>query len=120
MTNRGFLNGSVTTFEETPRRHTRSVMSVAFSPDGLLLVSGSDDGTAKVWKVLTGDLVATLVYGADTTGAVKSVRPMHFPHLKQSVTILDNQTVGFFDPDSQEKFSTYLRSPWIRSYFELH
>ncbi len=34
--------------------HTRDVWSVAFSPDGLLLASGSDDETIKLWYV--GDL----------------------------------------------------------------
>ena len=34
--------------------HTQAVWSVAFSPDGKQLASGSSDGTAKVWDVATG------------------------------------------------------------------
>jgi COMPASS component SWD3 len=44
----------------TLRGHTSSVLSVAFSPDGRLLASGSDDQTVKLWDVETGQEVRTL------------------------------------------------------------
>jgi PKD repeat protein len=40
--------------------HTSSVFSVAFSPDGKLLASGSWDDTVKLWEVSTGQEVRTL------------------------------------------------------------
>jgi uncharacterized protein with WD repeat/nitrous oxidase accessory protein NosD len=40
--------------------HTDVVRSVAFSPDGQLLASGSADYTIKLWEVATGSLVRTL------------------------------------------------------------
>jgi hypothetical protein len=40
--------------------HTDFVYSVAFSPDGKLLASGSWDGTIKLWDVATGREVRTL------------------------------------------------------------
>jgi WD40 repeat protein len=36
------------------------VWSVAFSPDGRLLASGSEDHTIKLWEVASGSLVRTL------------------------------------------------------------
>jgi WD40 repeat protein len=40
--------------------HTDWVNSVAFSPDGRLLASGSADRTIKLWDVASGSLVRTL------------------------------------------------------------
>jgi WD40 repeat protein len=40
--------------------HVGSVTSVAFSPDGSLIASGSWDYTIKLWRVSDGALVATL------------------------------------------------------------
>jgi len=38
--------------------HMGSVMSVAFSPDGKTLASGSRDKTIKLWEVGTGECLA--------------------------------------------------------------
>jgi predicted NACHT family NTPase len=47
-------------FTGTLSGHTDYVNSVAFSPDGRLLASGSSDKTIKLWDVATGSLVRTL------------------------------------------------------------
>ena len=46
--------------QATLKGHTDCVHSVAFSPDGKTLASGSDDKTIKLWDVATGKELATL------------------------------------------------------------
>ena len=41
--------------------HSRAVYSVAYSPDGKHIVSGSDDKTVKVWDSQTGKEVSVLL-----------------------------------------------------------
>jgi WD40 repeat protein len=40
--------------------HTDKVLSVTFSPDGKRIVSGSSDGTVKVWNAENGKVILTL------------------------------------------------------------
>jgi len=52
--------------------HTASVNSVAFSPDGSRMVTGSDDNTARVWS-RSGDVLYVLEgHAADVTSAAFS------------------------------------------------
>jgi WD40 repeat protein len=54
--------------------HLLQVNAVAFSPDGQLLASASDDHTVKLWRVTDGFLLATL------TGHFEEVTSVAFSH----------------------------------------
>ena len=41
--------------------HTRNLTDACFSPDGSRIATGSNDGTARVWKTVDGQLVTTLL-----------------------------------------------------------
>jgi WD40 repeat protein len=45
--------------------HESDIWAVAPSPDGRLLVSGSDDQTVRLWNLKTRELLVTLFQGAD-------------------------------------------------------
>ncbi len=60
--------------------HEDQVNAVAFSPDGQLLASASDDGTVKLWRVSDGELLDTL------TGHFKQVTSLAFSHNGEMLT----------------------------------
>jgi WD40 repeat protein len=56
--------------EQTLEGHWRSVTSVAFSPDGSKVASGSRDDTVRVWNVATGQAEQTLGTGWRSVSSV--------------------------------------------------
>ena len=72
--------------------HTGDINSVAFSPNGSLVVTASADGTARVWEAATGKTVGEL------RGHAKSVNSASFsPDGKFIVTASDDATVRLWD-----------------------
>jgi Tol biopolymer transport system component len=50
--------------------HTEAIVSLAFSPNGKLLATGSDDKTVKLWRVSDGTVMKTLSGGSECIYAV--------------------------------------------------
>ncbi|MBL7782699.1 MAG: myosin kinase, partial [Saprospiraceae bacterium] len=72
--------------------HTYSVLSVAFSPDGTRLATGSSDNTAKIWDLNTGKAALTL------EGHTHYVRSVAFsPDGTRLATGSDDKTAKIWD-----------------------
>lgn len=54
----------------TLQGHTQSVRSLAITPDGEILISGSDDNTIKLWQLATGEELCTLRGHSKTVSAI--------------------------------------------------
>jgi WD40 repeat protein len=85
--------------------HSSEVWSVAFSPDGQTLASGSGDQTIRLWDVQTGEALATLT---GHTGWVSAVA--FSPDGQTLVSNSVDETVRLWEVSSGQCLHT-LRAP---------
>lgn len=82
--------------------HTKPVFSVAVSPDGKRVLSGSEDRTARVWDLETGRLHKRLL------GHTNTVRSVAFsPDGKLGLTAGTDRTVRLWDLSSGRELHRY-------------
>ncbi|HYT42829.1 MAG TPA: TIR domain-containing protein, partial [Methylomirabilota bacterium] len=89
------------TLLHTLEGHSEAIWSLAFSPDGQTLVSGSNDRTIKIWNVPTGILLRTL------TGNMSNVWSIALSP--------DGQTLISGSKESSIKVWNYLTGELLRS-----
>ena len=91
--------------------HTGSVNSVAFSPDGSIAVSASDDGTVRLWDVATGSNTRTLF------GHTSWVNSVAFsPDGNMLASGGDDGTVRLWDVATGSNTATFLgHTGWVNS-----
>ena len=87
--------------------HTGPVNSVAFSPDGRILASGSFDNTIRIWDVATGSNTATIqsvpmisvtVNGSSTVGVAVAANSLAFSPDGRTLAVGNgDSTVGLWD-----------------------
>ncbi|KIJ38083.1 hypothetical protein M422DRAFT_177058 [Sphaerobolus stellatus SS14] len=65
------------TLQHNLKAHTKGILCLRFSPDGLLLGSGDHDGSVYIWNVHTGKLLQSLQYtvGGPVTDMVWATNP---------------------------------------------
>ena len=87
---------------QTLRGHTATILSVAYSPDGSRLVTGSKDKTAKVWDAASGKQLLTL------TGHSDSINSAVFtPDGRRIVTASTDGTAKVWDADTGRDLLTF-------------
>ncbi|WP_193943576.1 trypsin-like peptidase domain-containing protein [Sphaerospermopsis aphanizomenoides] len=99
------------TLVNTLTGHSNLVGSVAFSPDGKTLASGSGDNTIKLWDVATGQSIATLTGHSDDVNSVA-----FSPDGKTLASGSRDKTIKLWDVATGQSIATLTgHSEWVIS-----
>jgi dipeptidyl aminopeptidase/acylaminoacyl peptidase len=85
--------------------HSRGINSVAISPDGQTLASGSNDKTIKLWQLSTGDELRTLTGHSGLSAGVYSVA--FSPDGQTLVSGSDDKTIKLWQVDTGRQIRTF-------------
>ena len=89
--------------------HSKYVVAVAWSPDGSLALTGSTDGTARLWDTKTGENTLTLTHTNTVTAVAWSPDGTHI------LTASMDSAVRVWDARTGESTLKLTHTEWVRA-----
>ena len=97
--------------QRTLANHASSVTTVALTPDGKQVISGSDDQTIKIWHLETGEELKTLKGHTDWVRTVAVT-----PDGTRIISGSDDQTIKIWNLETGEELKTLKgHADWVRT-----